>query len=128
MGTSVTFKILKTGKVTCEGSDTQQLNPAYKEGQIIFAKEERKIYLDFGNERTCYTPEVPKNNGLNYLGIAQTPPTKDGVLLNGHTEPTVPHINDMVVYETKEYLFRDGDNGADWYEIGDEETPSWNLE
>ena len=134
MGAKVTFKITtqKDDKFTCPddgvvtSSNISQFKPPFSEGQLIFVEDIAKIYLDFHDKRLCYTPDIPVYNGLNYLGIAQEKPTKNGVILEGHSVTIIPRINDMVVYKTKEYLYRNGNNGEDWYEIGDEDSPEWN--
>ena len=115
---SVTFKIYKGSEFNGSGDDKSAWIPAYKEGQIIFVKEQKKIYLDFDGDRTCYTP-----SGLNYVGVMDSgfePDEPNTWKLKG--EPFTPNDLDVVVYGTKEYLFRD--NG--WHEIGDESSPEWN--
>ena len=124
---SVTFKILKSGNVTWDDSDNQQWNPVYKQGQIIFAKEEKKIYLDFDGVRTCYTPDVPSSSsgGMNYLGIAKNKPSDQNVTLIDDTS-VIAKEKDMVVVGTKEYIYRKDNNGVlGWFEIGDEDAPTW---
>lgn len=124
---SVTFKIFKSGNVTCSDPDNQKWNPAYKQGQIIFAKSEQKIYLDFDGDRTCYTPDVPSSSsgGMNYLGIAKNKPSDQNVTLIDDTSVTAKE-KDMVVVGTKEYIYRKDNNGVlGWFEIGDEDAPTW---
>lgn len=124
---SVTFKIFKSGNVTCSDPDNQKWNPAYKQGQIIFAKSEQKIYLDFDGDRTCYTPDVPSSSsgGMNYLGIADDIPTNSSVTLKDGSIVTA-HEKDMVVVGTKEYLYRKDEHGVlGWFEVGDESAPTW---
>ena len=60
----VTFKIVADGNPFELSSNKDELVPPYNEGQIIFVEGLRKIYLDFHDARTCYTP-----SGINYLGI-----------------------------------------------------------
>ena len=81
-----------------------------------------KIYLDFHNFRNCYTAEGSSGgiDGIKYKGISSTDPLVDGATVNGL--PFTPQIGDMVVYGSKEYLWRYGDNGhAGWFEMGDED-------
>ena len=65
---------------------------------------------------------------MNYIGISTEDPTKGAAIVGGKTI-TSPKPNDMVVYKTKEYLWRLGEDGVTygWYEIGDEESPEWNY-
>lgn len=120
---SVTFKILKNDNVTWADSDNQKWTPAYKEGQIIFAKGEKKIYLDFDGDRTCYTPDV-SSNGMNFIGIVDEKPTGGTVKIGG--KDVIVRENDMVVFGTKEYIYRKDKGGnSGWFEIGDESAPEW---
>jgi len=124
---TVTFKILKNDYVASSDPDNQKWTPAYKTGQIIFAKKEGKIYLDFDDDRTCYTPDVPSSSsgGMNYLGIADKLPDGNNVILKGGESVTAKE-KDMIVVGTKEYIYRKGDNGVlGWFEVGDEAAPTW---
>jgi len=102
---AVTFKIIKSGN---NFSDTDTLIPAYKEGQLIFVEAQQKIYLDYNDRRTCYASASgggsSTGNGLNYLGISTTDPTSGTVTINGVV--ITPTEKDMVVYNTKEYIWR----------------------
>jgi hypothetical protein len=141
MGTTVTFKMTS---VNPKGfTATPPYTPAYKDGQILFVKDIGKIYVDYDNSRTCYTPDVPASSGsgLNYLGVATTDPTKANgagiVTING--ESVTPSLKDMVVYGTKEYIWRQGEiedpnnpgqmlSVTQWFEIGDESAPGWETD
>lgn len=40
-----------------------------------------------------------------------------------------PEERDLIVYNSKEYLYRKGEDGIlAWFEIGDEESPSWSTD
>lgn len=126
-GPKVTFKITTQAKF-------EEEEPAIVNGQILFVAnsdgETGKIYLDFNDIRQCYTSDGTM--GLNYIGISTTNPksgtvTVDGVVIQAREK-------DMVVYKTKEYLYRksgekdgDGKDILGWYEIGDEDSPEWNT-
>ena len=59
------------------------------------------------------------SNGINYIGISSTDPLGGIVTVNGVVYS--PSKNDMVVYDTKEYLYRDdGQGNLGWFELGDE--------
>ena len=59
------------------------------------------------------------SNGINYVGISSTDPLGGIVTINGVVHS--PSKNDMVVYDTKEYLYRDDGHGnLGWFELGDE--------
>lgn len=61
---------------------------------------------------------------MNYLGIVDEKPTTSTVKIGG--EFVESHEKDMVVFGTKEYIWRKDENGIlGWYEIGDEESPTW---
>ena len=113
----VTFKITSVG----DGGFTtkEPYVPEYVPGQLIFVEDTRKIYLDFHGERVCYTP-----SSMNYIGISTTDPksgtvTVDGVVIQARER-------DLVVYKTKEYMYRKGTDGhLAWYEVGDEDSPEW---
>ena len=84
-----------------------------------------KIYLDFHDMRTCYTP-----NSLNYAGISKVNPENikgnGKITLIDNTE-LIPKINDMVVWEKKEFIWREDEDGnRGWFEVGDEDAPAWN--
>ena len=76
---------------------------------------------------------------MKFIGITKTDPTTlaDNVgtveIGDGNYQPK---LNDMVVYGTKEYIWRQGQvpdpedstktiTVTRWFEIGDEEVPSW---
>lgn len=127
MGIKVSFKIVSKDSEFTLSENKDELVPAYHEGQIIFSEGLQKIFLDFHDTRTCYASgisDVP-TGVMNYLGLSDTDPTKKPVEVNGQV--ITPKPNDMVVYGTKEYLYRNGDNGTGWYEIGDEDSPGWNF-
>jgi hypothetical protein len=125
MGAKVTFKIVSEDKFN---PDKSYNKPAFVDGQLIFVPGDNgfgKIYLDYNNERTCYTPEGGSvSNGLNYVGISTTDPASGIVTIDG--DEYSPHEKDVVVYGKKEYLYRKDKNGDEgWFEIGDEEAPAW---
>lgn len=131
---TVTFKIVKKGKQFKDSGNLSDWVPAYKEGQLIFVADRQKIYLDFENTRTCYGSGVSGSAGggnMNYLGITTTDPTtavEGVVVING--EDITPNLNDVVVYGTKEYIWRQGVDGNNntvtkWFEVGDEDAPTW---
>ena len=110
-------------------STASLFKPAYSTGQIIFVEDAGQIYLDFHNYRRCYnaTDEAP-SNGLNYLGISTTDPSTGTVTIDGTI--ITPNENDMVAYETKEFIYRKGGENGDilgWYEIGDESNTEWKV-
>ena len=127
MGEKVTFKIVSEDNFD---PDISENKPALVNGQLIFVPGDNgfgKIYLDYKGTRTCYTPEGgsggASQGALNYIGISTTDPTK-GVTIDG-SPYTKPNLNDMVVWEKKEYMYRAGENGTGWYELGDEDAPEW---
>jgi len=118
MGAKVTFKIISAENGF---SAIPPYTPEFKEGQIIFVKDRGKIYVDYDNERTCYT-----SSGINYVGIVvdDFDPTKSNTWkFKGKSSTFTPNDLDMVVCGTKEYLYRNGG----WHEIGDEDAPEWNT-
>ena len=122
---NVTFKITSTTK----GFTTvYPYTPAYVPGQLIFLEDKGQIWLDFHGERKQYSGS--RGSGMNYIGISTTNPTTEGATVEG-VKITNPSLNDMVVYNTKEYLWRTGLDkdgkpiGPFWFEVGDEEVPSW---
>lgn len=119
MGAKVTFKIITNDKLS---------SLPVVDGQLIFVEDKGKIYLDYHNGRKCYTPDGGSSTGgLNYIGIMDEgfKPEKENTWKIGG-ERIYPNINDMVVYEKKEYLYRKDKNGDEgWFEIGDEEAPAW---
>lgn len=133
---SVSFKIVSKENESgfIHQGNVQAMVPAYKDGQIIFVEGQNgngRIFLDFHNTRTCYTPSVSSSSstsGMNYVGISSTDP-KTGVTIDG--QPYEPNEFDMVVYGKKEYMYRHGkdedghDLGLGWYEIGNEASPEW---
>lgn len=129
MASKVSFKITINEKFTCpedtynEGVNDDEFKPAYKSGQLIFVEDLGKIYLDFHGLRKCYTPISTIHNGLNYIGISETDPITVGVTIDGQL--ITPSEKDMVVFGTKEYIYRDGTNGLEWYELGNESSPAW---
>lgn len=119
MGAPVTFKITTQAKL---GSVPQT------DGQLIFVHDIAKIYLDYKGSRVCYTPDGGSSTGgLNYIGIMDEgfkPENENTWKIDG--ERIYPNINDMVVFGTKEYIYRKGsDDQLSWFEIGDESEPSW---
>ena len=132
---SVAFKFTNQSKF-------QTNPPTVVDGQSIFVEGNEqgvgKIYLDFHNERRCYTPEYSGGGGgsedpnaMKYKGISTTDPTTGTVTIGGSTY--TPSPNDVVVYQDKEYLYRDDGNGSyDWFELGDENRPigeiSWDVD
>ena len=109
--------------------DIDELIPPYVEGQILFVQgeDEGRIFLDFKNSRMCYSGVSSSMLGkqVNFIGISSTDPSSGTATVGG--QAISPNINDMVVYGKKEYLYRNGENGPGWYEIGDEESPEWNY-
>lgn len=134
---TVTFKIVPKDKTFFMGDDDKSnWKPTYKEGQLIFVEDEQKIYLDYDNRRVCYASAEGGGGGAegatNYLGISTTDPTSGTVKVNGETISS-PALHSIVVYGTKEYLYRWGEdeNGnpvKGWYEIGDENSPGWEVD
>ena len=129
-GPKVQFKLTVKSKFTCpdrEYSPTTAnlFKPAYSTGQIIFVEDEGQIFLDFHNWRKCYsTSEQDRKEGVRYLGISTTDPVEGIVTIDG--AEVTPKANDMVVFGTKEYIYRKGaDDTYKWYEMGDEESPGW---
>lgn len=125
MGAKVSFKMasVKTGFSAKAG----ELNPSYSDGQIIFVEDLGKIYVDFHNMRTCYTP-----NSLNYVGISKVNPEnagEDGEVTLIDNTTIKPKINDLVVWGKKEFIWREGKEGNNtvtrWFELGDEDAPQW---
>lgn len=57
------------------------------------------------------------------MGISTTDPATGVVTIDEVV--ITPKINNMVVFGTKEYIYRNGDKGESWYEMGDEEAPGW---
>ena len=134
-GPKVQFKITTrtNGRFTdptvkCTGETENLFKPRYSEGQIIFVEDEGNIYLDFHGWRKCYTKgEGMDPTNIRFLGVSDDDPAlapASGTIHINGAEVT-PKSNDMVVYNTKEYLYRDGTNGEGWYEIGDEDEPTW---
>lgn len=131
-GPKVHFKLTTkaNGKFTCpevqySPATAEKFKPPYADGQIIFVEDEGQIFLDFHNWRKCYSASAEdRKESMRYLGISTTDPTTGTVTVDGKV--VEPKANDMVVFGTKEYMYRNGSNGLTWYEIGDEEAPSWN--
>lgn len=129
MASKVTFKITRDNKFSApeelySAETSLQFKPAYQSGQIIFVEDTGKIYVDFHNARVCYTATSVPSTGINYLGISTTDPKGGTVTILGNV--ITPHEKDLVVFGTKEYLYRKGEDGVlAWYEIGDENTPAW---
>ena len=128
----VSFKIVSKDNFS---ANKDEGNPEYVPGQIIFVEGLDKIYLDFHNERRCYS----SGSSLNYVGVTKdnplviSNPTSENydptgkVKLEPNKEIWQPSANDMVVYNTKEYLWRKNEDGTyAWFEVGDEEAPTWN--
>lgn len=118
----VSFKIITAERFKMDGEQSTWV-PAYRQGQIIFVEDnnESKIWLDFHGQRTCYSGfgSGGASNGINYVGISSTDPLGGIVTVNGVVYS--PSKNDMVVYDTKEYLYRDdGQGNLGWFELGDE--------
>lgn len=106
---------------------TQNLfKPPYSTGQIIFVEDEGQIFLDFHNWRRCYSvSDGDRKGSMRYLGISTTDPTTGTVTVDGKV--VEPKGTDLVVFGTKEYIYRKGVDGKfNWYEIGDEDEPCWN--
>lgn len=143
---TVTFKIVPEGKSFEKEGEKSEWKPTYKEGQLIFVETEKKIYLDYGGSRTCYACGESggiATGAMNYVGITITDPTDplDPVLgtVKIGDEDYNPKLNDMAVYGTKEYIWRMGQihdpeypndptkmiTVTKWFEIGDEEAPTW---
>lgn len=112
-GPKVTFKVTTSDNM-----------PDISNGQLIFVEDEKKIYLDFHGERKCYTPDV--SNAMNYIGVFDTDsdfnPTKPETWIIGGETIGTPKEKDIAVFGTKEFMFR----GGRWWEIGDEDAPTWN--
>lgn len=112
----VTFKVVKPESFK---------NQPIVDGQLLFVHDVAtgigKIYLDYGNERVCYTAE----QGMNYVGISTTDPKTGTVTIGGQI--LQPRLKDVVVYGKKEYMWRYDDELKEnrWLEIGDEESPDW---
>ena len=136
----VSFKITNDGKFVnvapedlVDGVLTEEqksgLNPTYQDGQLIFVETvaepgKGKVYLDYHNRRTCYTPEfiATTSDGLRYIGIASADPTEGAFTISGKPGYS-PEENDIVVFGTKEFLYRKGEDGElGWFQLGDEET------
>lgn len=114
MGAKVTFKITTKDKLG---------NVPITDGQLIFVQDAAKIYLDYGGDRVCYTPEV--QTGINYVGISTTDPSSGTVTISDKPDYS-PKEKDIVVYGKKEYMWRKGENKQfGWFEIGDEDSPEW---
>ena len=129
-GPKVQFKLTVKSKFTCpdvEYSPTTAnlFKPAYSTGQIIFVEDEGQIFLDFHNWRKCYSASAEdRKGGIKYLGISTTDPATGTVTVDGNV--VTPKTNDMVVFGTKEYIYRKGADGTyKWYEMGDEDAPGW---
>lgn len=130
-GPKVQFKLTVKDKFTCPNveysTDTANLfHPGYATGQIIFVEDMGQIYLDFHNWRRCYSISTyDRKEGIKYLGISTTDPTTGVVTVEGIV--VTPEANNMVVFGTKEYIYRKGKNNVlGWYELGDEDEPGWN--
>jgi hypothetical protein len=129
MAAKVQFKITKESKFSCPeeaySPETALLfKPGYQTGQIIFVEDLGQIYLDFHNYRKCYTPTTDYVPGINYLGISTTDPATGTVTVDG--EVVTPNEKDLVVFGTKEYMYRKGEDGVlGWFEVGDEDNPAW---
>lgn len=68
---------------------------------------------------------------MKYVGISTTDPTSGVVTIAG--EIYVPQLNDVVVWGTKEFMYRKDSNNTDaepkWCELGNEDSePSWEEE
>lgn len=124
------------GKFTCPTveytSETKdQFKPAYSAGQIIFVEDTGRIYLDFHNHRRCYTPDISGlesqiaslSHTTKFIGTADGDPTLGNVTIGG--KAISPNIGDIVSFGKKEYLYRKGELGETWYEIGDEDEMTW---
>ena len=127
---SVTFKITSTednGFVMSENKD--ELVPAYKAGQIIFVEDLGRIYVDFHNKRTCYTPDLSElsvnmASATKFIGVSDNNPLLGNVTVGDN--PVSPKKGDIVVWGKKEYLYREDEDGnLGWHELGDEDAPTW---
>lgn len=95
---SVSFKFISQSKF-------ETTPPEKVDGQIIFVRGSQpgvgKIYLDFNDDRRCYTPESSGGgsedpNAMKYKGISTSDPTTGTVTIGGSTY--TPSLNDVVVY------------------------------
>lgn len=132
-GPKVHFKLTVKDKFTCPdveySTGTANLfKPQYATGQIIFVEDVGQIFLDFHNWRRCYSASAEdRSESMRYLGISSTNPENGTVTIDGKVID--PKANNMVVYGSKEYIYRKGTDGEfKWYEIGDEDEPGWNEE
>lgn len=125
MSAKVTFKITKSDGFRV----SEPFNPPYVAGQITFVEDTGGIYVDFHGQRKQYGKTT---SGINYIGIALEDPSKippPGTVEIKDIGSYTPSNNDMVVYNSKEYLWRVGQNGAyGWFEVGDEESPEWHKD
>ena len=139
MGIQVKFKMASTinadknKRFKCpdngyyDGHNDDQFYPSFTPGQIIFVEDIGKLYVDFHAYRKCYSGSggVAPSNSLNYVGISTEDPTKK-VTIAGKADYE-PSLNDIVVYQSKEFIYRYGlkDTEPHWYELGDEDSLNW---
>lgn len=123
-------------------------NPPYQEGQVIFAFDAHKIYLDYQvdgkDSRNCFTGDVNLEsplmkidehqndvNSLYYLGeVCEDPTTSDELHLVDTHELVIPSEYQTISYKHKEFIYRKGESGElNWFEIGDEDIEglTWNV-
>ena len=80
---AVTFKVYTGSNPVVAGPKADITGkPTFVEGQIIFAQQQRKIFMDWAGVRYDYSPTATvEGGGVNYLGIAKTMPAGDTVEL-----------------------------------------------
>lgn len=87
-----------------------------------------KIYVDYHNYRRCYSGSSDGSggeDGIKYLGISTTNPATEGATVKGNVI-TNPKEGSMVIYNSKEFMWRKDSNGiGGWIEIGDEDAFAW---
>lgn len=134
-GPKVTFKITSVNRFThpsvpYQPATANQFVPKYVEGQIIFVEDLGQIFLDFHDYRVCYSQSIKDAGGIRYLGIADSgfnPDMKSTWIVGGKL--IEPEERDIIVYQSKEYMYRKGENGIlAWFEIGDEQSPTWTTD
>lgn len=117
----VSFKLTRSDKFN---EDISKNMPEYHDGQIIFVEDTKKIYLDFHQNRVCYSGDGTdsEKSTFRYIGISDTDPLTDGVSLNGSTiVANEENKNKVVVHGTKEFVCRQDTDGTwGWFELGDE--------
>lgn len=64
---------------------------------------------------------IQDKNVVHFMGLVDNDPTS-GQQLHIGDQPYSPRENDVVRYNTKEFIYKDGE----WQEIGDENVPAWN--